>query len=299
VILCLGEAIVDLICERELDSPAEADEFRPSFGGALANVAVSAARSGAQAALAGGVGDDPFGHWLAERLAAEGVATDWLSFVAGVHTPIAVITFDRAREPDFQVYDESIAATFCSADADLESAVGRAEALAFGSNTLVGAHEWELTLRARDLALDRGLPVLFDPNLRAHRWTELEVARERCLDAAEGCFCLRMNAAEAAWLARGSDGPVAAAEELAATSGAAVVVVTRGAEGAVARGAAAAEAPGVAVEVVSPLGAGDAFMGALAAGFAKRDWAPDAVGAALAEANAAGARACAEWRAVP
>ena len=279
--------------------PRGCRRVRPCFGGALANVAVSVARSGGESGLAGGVGDDPFGHWLAERLEAEGVATDRLSFVAGVPTPIAVVTFDREREADFQVYDEGIEATFCSVEDDLDAAVGAAEAIAFGSNTLVGERERVLTMRARELALDRGVPVLFDPNLRAHRWDELEVARERCLEAAQGIFCLRMNAAEAEWLAPGAGGAAEAAEELAESCSATVVVITRGADGAVARGAADADSPGVDVEVVSPLGAGDAFMGALAAGFAKRGWEPGAVGEALPEANAAGARVCAEWRAVP
>ncbi len=299
MILCLGEAIVDLVCERELDSPAEADRFRPCFGGALANVSVSIARSGAAAGLAGGVGEDPFGHWLAEGLADEGVALDSLSFVPGVRTPVVIVTFDREREPDFQVYDEGIAATFCSVEPALETAIERADALAFGSNTLVGEREWALTMRARELALGRGLPVLFDPNLRALRWDDLELARERCLEAAEGIFCLRMNEAEGAWLAPDADGPAVAAEELAASCGATIVVVTRGEQGAVARGGASADAPGEDVDVVSPLGAGDAFMGALAAGFAKRGWEPGAVAEALAEANRAGARACTEWRAVP
>ena len=298
-ILCLGEAIVDLVCERELDSPADADLFRPSFGGALANVAVSVARAGGESGLAGGVGDDPFGHWLAERLEAEGVATDRLSFVAGAPTPIAIVTFDREREADFHVYDEGIEATVCSAEGEIEAAIGAADALAFGSNTLVGERERALTMRARELALERGLPVLFDPNLRAHRWDELEVARVRCLEAAQGIFCLRMNETEAEWLAPGAVGAAAAADELAASCAATVVVVTRGQDGAVARGGADADSPGVDVEVVSPLGAGDAFMGALAAGFAKRGWDASAVGEVLPEANAAGARACAEWRAVP
>lgn len=299
MILCLGEAIVDLVCERELDSPAEAESFRPCFGGALANVAVAVARSGAAAGLAGGVGDDPFGHWLADGLADEGVALHSLSFVPGVRTPIVIVTFDREREPGFQVYDEGIAATFCSVEPELEAAIERAEALVFGSNTLVGEGERALTMRARGLALERGVPVLFDPNLRAPRWNDLDLARERCLEAAEGIFCVRMNEAESAWLAPDADGPAAAAEELAASCGATLVVVTRGAQGAVARGEASADAPGEAVDVVSPLGAGDAFMGALAAGFAKRGWEPGGVAEALAEANGAGARACTEWRAVP
>jgi len=299
VILCLGEALVDLICERELNSPAEAEEFRPAFGGALANVAVSVARSDADAALAGGVGDDPFGHWLADRLAEEGVALDHLSFVPGVRTPLSVITFDRDREPEFQVYDEHIAETVCSVEPQLEAAIDAATALAFGSNTLVAERERALTMRARSLALDRGLPIVFDPNLRAHRWDDLGRAREVCLAAIEGAFCVRANAEEGAWLAGpGAADPAVAAEALAGR-GARVAVVTRGSEGAVASGEASGEVAGEEVEVVSPLGAGDAFMGALTAGFAKRGWDPDATPVALAEANRAGAHACSVWRAVP
>ena len=58
-ILCLGEAIADLICERELEAPEVGRQLRPRTpGGALANVAVAIARAGGDAALLGGVGDD-------------------------------------------------------------------------------------------------------------------------------------------------------------------------------------------------------------------------------------------------
>ena len=62
--LFLGEAIVDLICERPVRSLGEADAFVPHFGGAVANAAVQAARRGGEVALAGGAGDDPWGSWL-------------------------------------------------------------------------------------------------------------------------------------------------------------------------------------------------------------------------------------------
>ena len=296
MILCLGEAIVDLVCERELDSPADADEFKPRFGGALANVAVAAARAGGAPALAGGVGDDPFGSWLAAQLEGEGVSVEFLSRVRGVPTPISIITFDRQREPHFVVYDEGIARTVCSVGARIEEAVAAAEALVFGSNTLVGEAELDLTMRARSLALERGIPVLFDPNLREHRWDDLELARRRCLAAVPGAFCVRANEAEAAWLTEAAD-PPAAAEALAAL-GATVAIATRGPGGAVARGAAEAEVDGIDVDVLSPLGAGDAFLGTLAAGYARRGWDPAATSEALAEANDAGARTCAVWQAV-
>src|SRR3712207_2891942 len=61
--LCLGEALVDLVCERPVSGLAQADAFVPHFGGATANVCVTAARLGGDVALAGGAGDDGWGHW--------------------------------------------------------------------------------------------------------------------------------------------------------------------------------------------------------------------------------------------
>ena len=52
--LMLGEALVDLVCEQAADGLADAPSFAPHFGGAAANVAVSASRSGGRAALARG-----------------------------------------------------------------------------------------------------------------------------------------------------------------------------------------------------------------------------------------------------
>lgn len=298
-LLCLGEAIVDLVCERELDSPVDADCFRPRFGGALANVAVAARRAGAPAALAGGVGEDPWGRWLRDQLAREGVDLRWLSLVPGARTPLALITFDAEREPAFQVYGEGIGATLNSLEGRLEEALGASSALLFGSNTLVDEPERTVTLAARRLALERQIPILFDPNVRAHRWRDLERARELCLEICDGAFCVRANEAEAMWLTgRERSDPAAAAEEIAEL-GATLAVVTRGAGGALARGAVSAEVEGRSVETVSPLGAGDAFMGNLAAALALADWEPAAIGAALEQANEAAAEVCTVWRAVP
>jgi sugar/nucleoside kinase (ribokinase family) len=296
-ILCFGEAIVDLVSERDSRSPTDVDCFVPHFGGALANVAVAARRAGAATALAGGVGDDPWGRWLRDRLAAEGIELEWFSLVPGVRTPLALVTFDGDREASFRVYGEGIAATVASVEPRLAAAIPASEALIFGSNTLVGERERELTLRARQLALERGLPVLFDPNLRTHRWGNVERARSLCLEICDGAFCVRANREEAEWLTGVRD-PAAAAAALA-DRGTRIGVVTTGPDGAVARGELEADQAGVAVEVVSPLGAGDAFMGTLAAALARAGWDPAAAKDAMAEAVEAAARTCTVWRAVP
>lgn len=295
-VLCWGEAIVDLVSERRAASIADADAFRPHFGGTLANIGVAASRAGADVALAGGAGDDPWGRWLWERLEDEGVELRWFSLVGGLRTPVAFVTFDRDGEPGFQIYGDGIEACVRAAGERLPDAIAAGSALVFGSNTLVGEPERALTLQARRLAFDRDIPVLFDPNLRPHRWRELEQALELCRRLCERAYLVRANLAEARSIT-GAEHPADAAAELVAM-GARIAVVTRGRDGAVMRGAARADQPGVEVEVTSPLGAGDAFMGTLAARLAGGDWDPGSAPDALAAAVEAGAQACTHWGAI-
>jgi sugar/nucleoside kinase (ribokinase family) len=295
--LCLGEAIVDLVCERPVDDMAQADAFVPHFGGAAANVAYTAAGEGADVALAGGAGDDPWGRWLQERLRAVGVDLRWFSLHPGHATPIALVALDADGEPDFQIYGDGIPATIETLEHGLDDAIDHADALFFSSNTLVGEAERALTMRARDLALTGGRPVVFDPNLRLHRWPDRDTAVETVREAVPGALLVRANRAEAELMTGQSDAAGAAAALVGA--GARLAVVTRGPAGAVLRGAVEAEEPGgPAPSVRSAVGAGDALMGVLLARLALAGFDPVAAAAALPDAVAAGARAVQRWGAV-
>lgn len=292
-IVCIGEAIVDLVCERRIASPDEADSFVPHPGGAVANVAVAISRAGGESALLGGVGDDIWGRWLREKLKEAGVHVGWMANVPELNSPLAVVIFDHEGEPAFQVYGAGIEPTMRAAARYVEEALNEAEALVFGSNTLVGAHEREVTLRARRGALDRDLPVLYDPNIRPSRWERLDRAIAFCREMCDGAFVVKANTEEAMMMTETND-PVAAAHGLCAL-GARLGIVTMGAEGAVMRGAAEAEARSPEVEVVVPLGSGDAFMGALAAGLSRVGWDATRAAEALPAAVEAGAEACTAW----
>ena len=297
MIVCLGEALVDLICERRVESLTEADSFSPHFGGALANVAVAASRTGAEVALAGAAGDDEWGSWLADRLRQEGVDLSYFELLADEQTPVAFATFDGGGEPVFQIYGDAIKVAVEAVAPRLEPALDGADALVFSSTTLATPGEREVTLRARELALAGGTRVCFDPNIRPNRWggdTAAAAIASRGLIA--GSYMVRANRLEACAIAQ-TDDPHRAAEEIAAL-GAELAVVTLGAEGAVIRGACEAELPAPAVEVVSTLGAGDAFMGTLVAGLALRDWDATLAGEALETALDAAAAACTRWAAL-
>jgi fructokinase len=294
--LCLGEAIVDLVCERPVADPAEADAFRPHFGGAAGNVAHTAAALGADVALAGGAGDDAWGRWLRGRLERVGVDLRWFELVDGLATPFALVTTDAAGEPSFSIYGDGIAATIEALSGRVDEAVEASDALFFGTNTWVGvaARQRTRAARARALALDR--PVVFDPNLRPARWRTSAEAATAANAALPGAFLVRTNRVEAQAMTGEPDPERAAAALL--TGGARLVVVTLGAEGAMLRGEVQADLAGERARVRSTVGAGDALMGVLLARLSLAGFDPPALAAALPEAVAEGARATERWGAV-
>lgn len=295
-VFCLGEAIVDLVCERPVAGFDRADAFVPHSGGAAANAAVVASRCGADVSLGGGVGDDPWGTWLEQRLRSEGVGLNWFARVPGLATPLAFVVVDAAGEPDFIVYGEGIEAGILSLEDRLEAAIAAHDALLIGSNTLLGERERALTLRAREIARAQGKRLLFDPNVRLRRWRDEQEPVRLVCEVLDGAALLKVNRTEAQLLTGATD-PAAAAERLV-EMGAQLVVVTLGPEGALLRGAASADAPGAPADAIDTTGAGDVVTGVLVAALATNAFSPEAAAAALPAAVATAARATESWGAI-
>ena len=296
--LCFGEVIVDLICQRHVASLAEADAFVPHCGGVSANVAVTAARGGAAVSLAGGAGDDQWGAWLHDHLAAAHVDLRWFGLADGLSTSLTFVIVDAAGDPSYELYGDGTAAVVSALNGRLVEAVEACDALLFTSNTLAGEPEAALTMAARERALELGRPIVFDPNVRLGRWDHspgrAAAAAGECVP---GAFLVKCNAAEARMLTGEGDPEAAAASLLAA--GAQHVIVTLGEHGAILRGGGLRrDAAGVEAEVLSTTGAGDVFLGTLLAALGTTDFYPPALAAALPEAAAAAARACERWGAL-
>jgi fructokinase len=297
--LCLGEALVDFIAERPLARAADADRFVPHLGGTTANVAAHAARAGGRVALGGAAGDDRWGRWLRERLAAEGVDTQRLALLPDTPTQLAFVTVDAAGAPTYELYEvvtDTVAAALAD---DIEAAVDEASGLFLGSNTLAGAAEREVTMRARERALSTETPVILDCNLRLYRWSSRADAAASVNACVPGAVLVRVNRAEAE-LITGEPDPERAALALR-KAGAEVVVVTLGSDGALLRGANRLSFD-LAALPASPLrstvGSGDALTGTLLAALEGSGYYPDAAAAALDDALAAAARACTHWGAL-
>lgn len=297
-ILLLGEALVDLVCEHPVDDLAAAPSFVPHPGGSVANVAAVASRHGADVALAGGAGADAWGAWLRRGLEADGVDLEWFRLHEDIQTPVAFVAVDATGEPRFQIYGQEIAPTIAALADVVDDAVQRCGALFASSNTLVGEDERAVTMAARERALTLGRPVVFDPNLRLHRWPTAARAAAAARELVPGAMLVRCNAVEAEVLTGEAD-PAAAAESLLA-AGAEHAIVTLGPRGALLRGGGMrADVPGVAAETVDTTGAGDTLTGILLARLAASAFYPPTLAMALPEAVERAARATEHYGARP
>lgn len=292
-VVCLGEALVDFVCERPVASLGEADGFVPRPGGSLPNIAVGAARFGARVEMLGGAGDDEWGHWLRDRIAAEGIGVERFVLMPGAGTSHAFVSVDAQGEPSFAFYGDPERPAAHAGD-DLDPALsGDPGVLVVGSDTLLGSAERDVTMRATALARELGWRVLCDPNVRPRRWADsdemVQVIRELVAEA----DVVKLNESEARALT-GEGEPVAAGAALREL-GPEVVVVTRGADGAqvVAEGSAEA-VKGVEAEVVDATGAGDCVAGVIAAGLAA-GVEPEGLAPVVAVAMAAAAGVVAVW----
>lgn len=295
-ILCLGEALVDLICERQITDVTAVRSFVPHFGGATANVAAVAARGGAEVALAGGAGADEWGEWLQARLVRYGVDVSRFELIPGTQTLVALVTVGTQGEPRYEIYGDASESVVHALGERTDAAVRDSAALLISSNTLVGTEERAVTMRARESALELARPVIFDANLRLHRWRSRADAAASSNACVPGALLVRATSAEAA-IMTGEKDPEAAATALL-KAGARMVVLTLGAQGAMLRGELSATVPGVRARVLSTMGAGDVLTGVLVARLAATRFYPPAVAAALPQAVEQAARACERWGAL-
>jgi fructokinase len=206
---------------------------------------------------------------------------------------MALVTIDSAGEPAYEIYGGFLATLGLALGDQVDEAVRATAALFLSSNTLVDRDERVLTMRARDVALDVGRPIVFDPNLRLHRWRSRADAAANANACVPGALLVRANLYEAA-IMTGEGDPERAALALV-KAGARMVVVSLGREGAILRGELRADVDGAPAEVLSTMGAGDVLTGVLLARLALSDFYPAVVAAALPEAVREGARACERW----
>lgn len=300
-VVCLGELLIDFVPTVSGVGLGEAEAFRKAAGGAPANVAVGLARQGVSSAFIGMVGEDGFGHFLADTLRAAGVDVGPLRFTAQSKTSLAFVSLAADGEREFLFYREPGADTLLAASDIEPSVIARARVLHYGSISLITEPSSGATLHAVRLAREHGVLRSYDPNLREALWPSREAAREGMRLGLAEAQIVKISEEEVRFLS-GREALEAGVRALWHDE-LLLVAVTRGRDGsqwftADARGT----MPGFTVVAVDATGAGDAFMAGLLAGLVERPGAltdPLALNQILSSANAAGALATTVRGAIP
>jgi ribokinase len=258
-------------------------DYRQEFGGKGSDMAVQAARLGADTAFVGVIGDDALGHEFLELMAAEGVSTSAVRRTTERSTGVGLIIKDDAAR-NVIVVDLGANELFGADD------VAAAGELVTGAAVVLAPLEIPLAtaLHGLRVAHAAGAISVLNPAPAA-----------RLSERLEGIDVLTPNQTEARILvgrdpADEVDNALIAAELHAL--GATNVVITLGENGVdVFTPDGFVHVPAYVVDVVDSNGAGDSFSAALAVGLAEGLSLPDAV----VLGNAAAALCCEGWETVP
>ncbi|MBL8146351.1 MAG: hypothetical protein JNL34_08195 [Anaerolineae bacterium] len=260
-VLCMGELLIDFVALESGVAVGDASGFLKAAGGAPANVAVAAARLGHSAGLIGQVGDDPFGHYLAGVLAANGVDVRGLRFSPEARTALAFVSLGPGGERDFIFYRHPSADMLMRPeDVDL-SLIDSCSIFHFGSITLIGEPSRSATLAAVRHARAGGKLISYDPNLRMSLWPSAEAAKTGMLLGMQDAEVVKVSQEELTFLSGQSHAGALWRD------GMKLIIVTHGADGATLYTPRERfTAPGFPVEAVDTTGAGDSFVAALLSG---------------------------------
>ncbi len=260
VLYSIGEALIDMIPSRSGCSFAQVSAFSPRVGGAPANVCGAFVRLGGKGALLTQLGDDPFGHKIADELTAQGIDLSRVPFTTKANTALAFVSLDADGGRTFSFY-RNPSADLLYAPEQLDAGFADdAFALHFCSVSLVESPMRATHIAAIDAAQAAGALVSFDPNLRFPLWPDHEALRQTCLQFLPKAHLLKVSDEELEFLTGCSDIHKALPSLLVGNvqlvlytcGGGGAYAFTRSAEG---------FAPSASVKAVDTTGAGDGFIG--------------------------------------
>ena len=100
-ILCIGEALIDMICTDTGSTLSKGEHFLKKPGGAPTNVAAAISALGGDVLLSAKVGADPFGQQLIDVMKDFGVSTIWMVQDKDHFTTFAFVSLMHDGERDF------------------------------------------------------------------------------------------------------------------------------------------------------------------------------------------------------
>ncbi len=296
-ILCIGEALIDMICTDTGSSLSDGQHFLKKPGGAPTNVAAAIAALGGLVEMSAKVGNDPFGRHLIDVMNEFGIGTKHVTKDEKNFTTLAFVSLMENGERDFY-FNRGADGMLDEADTiniDIPS-FGIAH---FGSAT--GFLPGPLQTTYKNILLkakENSLFISFDPNYRHLLFGNNQASFiEKSWEFISLCNFYKVSDEEAFLLTRTNTLEEAAAVLFERSN--AIFAITIGKEGTLlGMNKQTYLIPSISINPVDTTGAGDAFVGALLyqisllnkeeiVSLNKDDWSN-----LFVNANKAGARTC-------
>ena len=261
-ILCIGEALIDMICTDKGTPLSEGENFLKKAGGAPTNVAAAIAALGGHVELAAKVGQDPFGDHLVDMMNSFGVKTKWMLHDKNHFTTFAFVSLMENGERDF----------YFNRGADGELTRDEVDAIDlkefsiihFGSATAFLPGPLQIAyLSLLQKALVENVFISFDPNYRSLLFQNNKQSFiDQSWNFLQHCHFFKVSDEEAMMLTNRSTVTDAANDLLSRTRS--VFAITLGKDGTLlALNGEKKIIPSIKIKPVDTTGAGDAFVGAV------------------------------------
>jgi fructokinase len=296
-ILCIGEALIDMICTDKGKALSDGENFLKKPGGAPTNVAAAIAALGGEVELSAKVGIDPFGKHLVDVMQDFGVRTKHMLQDAHHFTTFAFVSLMEDGERDFY-FNRGADGQLTKEEID-EIDLTDVSIVHFGSATGFLPGPLQLAyVHLLNKAMVQGCFISFDPNYRQLLFQHnKEIFILQSWNFLQKCNFFKVSDEEALMLSGTQTVEEAAAVFMKRTN--ASFAITLGKTGTLlcAKGKTML-VPSIAIEPVDTTGAGDAFVGAvlfqlnekLSAGV--KDFSTDDWERMVYNGNKAGARTC-------
>ncbi len=261
-ILCIGEALIDMICTDKGSALSDGENFLKKPGGAPTNVAAAISALGGDAWLAAKVGADPFGKHLIDVMQEFGVTTKFVVEDKKHFTTFAFVSLLENGERDFY-FNRGADGELTKEEVDLID-LSDFSITHFGSATafLPGALQiaYQTLLQK---ALLRNSFISFDPNYRHLLYKDcIQSFTDQSWNFLTACHFFKVSDEEALLLTGRNNVAEAAEDFLQKTK--AVFAITLGKDGTLlGLNNTTTIIPSIPVQAVDTTGAGDAFVGAV------------------------------------
>lgn len=256
MILVGGENLMDMI---QVDNHDQNALFKAIPGGSPYNLALAAGRQGVRVGYVTPISEDSNGDQLVANLLGSNVQL--LGPRVPEPTSLAMVNIEGGT-PSYAFYREGTAERLVNLDKLTKNLTDDVAIFHIGSLALTGGSDalvWEEFLSK---AIDRGIKVSLDPNVRPSLVGEPDVYRQRIKRLMTKVDILKLSDEDLLWLFNENTDESSALSELRAIANAELLILTRGSKGSsIWHNDKWYAAPAYPVDKLSDtVGAGDTFM---------------------------------------